>query len=789
LSKVRTLSRRFRTPGYALFGNLVSACVALIAAATLLSACNQFLPPAPPNDQQNAEPGVFDRVRSLDLLPRFPSEQQSSGATAARPKPVVYGGAEVPAISPPPAQPAASGDGFELNFENTPVATVAKVVLGDIMGVGYSIDPRIQGTVSLSSGRPVPRSDMIFVLENTLRLSGVALIRETVGYRLVPLGDAVGGGNLDQTAARAQPGYGVSVVPLQYVSAATLLKLLDSFATRPGIVRADTARNLLLIQGTGPERRAAIETALSFDVDWMRGQSVGIFPVQNSNPEPVIAELEKIMDSGEGGLSHNVVKFLPIARMNAILVVTRKPEFLKTAGNWISRLDSADTTRTGVHVYHVKFGEARQLARVLNDIFVGGSGSSNALDQAANQIAPGSGLSTTTSGERTGFGANQQQGSSGFGSTSGGLGSRSSGGGGSDGRGGFGATQSTLGADQNAGLDGRGIGAGGPPALPGVRITADIVHNALLIYASQENYRIIERTLVQVDRPQLQVAIDATIAEVDLNDNLSYGVQAFLQTTGGSISNIPASPPGQASTNAAGLVGAALNRAFPGFNLLLGPELSPNLILDALHAVTDVKILSNPSLVVIDNQVATLDVGNDVPITTASGSVLNSATSTSNTVVNTIDYRQTGIILRVAPRVNANGNVRLDIEQEISQVVAGSATAAGTTANTTPTISVRKVKSSVAVAAGQTVLLAGLIQESRTANRSGIPVLDQIPKVGDLFSDQNRQIARTELIIFIRPQIIRDSVDAHFVAEEMRTKLKGAIGTVGSDAVDSRILR
>jgi general secretion pathway protein D len=187
--------------------------------------------------------------------------------------------------------------------------------------------------------------------------------------------------------------------------------------------------------------------------------------------------------------------------------------------------------------------------------------------------------------------------------------------------------------------------------------------------------------------------------------------------------------------------------------------------------------------------VATLNVGNDVPITTASGSVLNSATSTSNTVVNTIDYRQTGIILRVAPRVNANGNVRLDIEQEISQVVAGAATAAGTTANTTPTISVRKVKSSIAVAAGQTVLLAGLIQESRTLNRSGIPVLDQIPKVGDLFSDQSRMIARTELIIFIRPQIIRDSVDAHFVAEELRTKLKGAIGTVGSGPVDSRILR
>ena len=139
------------------------------------------------------------------------------------------------------------------------------------------------------------------MLENALRLSGVALLKDVAGYRLVPLGDAVGAGNLDQTAGRVEPGYGITVVPLQHVSAATLLKLLDSFATRPGVVRADASRNLLLIQGSGPERRSAIETALSFDVDWMRGQSVGIFPVQNSNPEPVIAELEKILTLAKAG--------------------------------------------------------------------------------------------------------------------------------------------------------------------------------------------------------------------------------------------------------------------------------------------------------------------------------------------------------------------------------------------------------------------------------------------------------------------------------------------------------
>ena len=234
------------------------------------------------------------------------------------------------------------GEGYELNFENTPIAMVAKAVLGDILGVGYAVDPRVQGTISLSSGRAVPKSDLLYVLESVLRMNNIVLVRDgSANYRLIPLGDATGGGNTDSVAGHTEPGYGVSVVTLRHVSAAALVKLLDSFAVRPGQVRADPARNLLLIQGTGPERRNTMETALSFDVDWMRGQSVGIFPIQYSNPEPIIAELEKILDAGDGGLSQGNIKFQVMARMNGILVVTKKPDLLKAAETWIKRLDTS----------------------------------------------------------------------------------------------------------------------------------------------------------------------------------------------------------------------------------------------------------------------------------------------------------------------------------------------------------------------------------------------------------------------------------------------------------------
>ncbi len=348
-------------------------------------------------------PDVFDRIRSVDLLPRAPAPQEPNAGAPDRRQAAVYTGEAVTALAASNAQERIKsgdgGDGFELNFENTPVTTVAKVVLGDILGVGYTIDPRVQGTISLASGRPVPKADILFVLENALRVGNVVLVRETAGYRIVPLGEAIGSGNVDSDPARAEPGYGVSVVPLQYVSAQTLIKLLDSFATKPGTIRADAARNMLLIQGSGAERRSAIETVLSFDAEWMQGQSVGIFPVRNSTPEPIIAELEKIVDSGEGGLGQNLVKFQSIARMNSILVVARKPQLLKTAATWIKRLDNGDnTSSTSVRVYRVRYGEARQMAKVLNDIFLGSG--SGGLELPVNQIAPGSGAVATSSGDQ-----------------------------------------------------------------------------------------------------------------------------------------------------------------------------------------------------------------------------------------------------------------------------------------------------------------------------------------------------------------------------------------------------
>ena len=349
---------------------------------------------------------------------------------------------------------------------------------------------------------------MVYVLENALRITGVALIRDNRGYRLIPSADAVGSGSVDVARGRGGPeaGYGITVIPLYHLSAPNLLKLLDSFAAKSGSIRAEPGRNLLVVQGSSAERRSVLETVLSFDADWMRGQSVGIYPVQNSTPEPIISELEKIMDAGEGGLSHNLVKLQAIGRLNAILVVAAKPNLLRTAQTWIARLDRADTTMTGVRVYRVRYGEAKQLAGLLNDIFVGGRGAGVA-DTATNQIAPGGSSVVQSSIDR---------------SVPGQPGLRISGARTQPGAPPIGQRQDAVAPDSGTsgsqGSTGARGGDGGQGMLPGIRITADVVNNTLLIYANQESYRIIERTLRQLDRPQLQVAIEATIAEVTLNN-------------------------------------------------------------------------------------------------------------------------------------------------------------------------------------------------------------------------------------------------------------------------------
>ena len=754
---------------------------ALTTVGTLLvGACNTtYL-----EQGRDEPPNAADIMHAADLRPRYPQPTATVDTGGASP-PKAFSFFGSPASPPAASQPSkdveaeAGGDGvnaaaggYTLNFENAPVSQVAKSVLGDVLGVGYVIDPRAQGSISLSSGRPVEKKDMLYVLESALSANNLVMIRSASGYRIAPAND--GGVGAFDGSGSAEPGFGLTVIPLQYVSGTTLAKLLEGFATRPGAIRTDPSGKLLIVVGTGSERQSAMDTVRSFDVDWLRGQSVGMYPVQNSTPEPIVGELEKIMDSGDSGLGHGLVKFQPISRLNSILVVASKPELLRAASRWIYRLDEPSTSSASVKVYKVRYGDAKQIAQLLQQIFVTNGGVS--AESPTNEIAPGSGVKAMTAADRLTGGLSGLAAGGGGGSLGGAsLGGAASGGGGaspnssgpgSPGEGGnprsaaaqFGGVPV---AALNSELNALGQGGSGGPQLPNVRITADLINNSVLVYARPDEYKLIERTLIQLDRPKLQVAIDVTIAEVTLNDQLNYGVQFFL--AGGAVSNtvtgtIPSIANNIASNNtSSGTTGPGLTG---GLNIIAGNPASPRVVINALSAITDVKILSNPSLVVVDNGDASLEVGDQVPISTGSANVL----SANNAVVNTIDYKNTGVILHVQPHVNYNGSVMLDIDQLVSQP---------TGPTLTPTISTREVKSTISVVSGQTVLLAGMIQDNQTKSRGGVPILNQLPYVGAAFGTTDKSQVRTELIMFIRPQIIRDGADASMVAEELRSKMRG----------------
>jgi general secretion pathway protein D len=722
-------------------------------------------------------PDVGDQVRGLDLSPRFPTTVDETSSTRDPSQPLIFPGAE---NDPEPqqdqntytrvasAQPGAVlvGQGVEMNFEGADIKAVAKTLLGDVLKLNVLVDPRVQGNVTLASVGAIPRKDLLSAFESALRMSNAAIVREGSLVKIVPLAEA--GGNASVSMGAGQPGFGVSIVPLRYVSASTVAKTAEGFLSRPGAMRVIPSRNLVLIQGTTAERQSALDLIATFDVEWLRNQSVAVYPLKSTSPETMIGELERIFESSDGGLGQGVVRFQPISRMNAVMAVTRNPKLLTEMTQWVQRLDRSDTTGTTLRTYRLKNGSAPKVAKILNDIFAG-SRSGATSDTPTNQLAPGTqaaksrldsldqGKTTTASGSsgvqnasNRGSGKNNQISAA------------------------FDAFADRKDDEESTGAT--TTGGSGRPLFQNVRITADTTNNAIVVYSNQEDYRVIERALRDVDRPRLQVAIDATVAEITLTDDLRFGVQYFLTSKDvgagsnkGSIGLLNA-----AQTTAQS---ALLQRVTPGLNFLIGSEALPRVILNALSTVTDVKVLSSPSIVAMDNQPALLQVGDEVPITTSTATLLTSSTTPT---VNTIEMRNTGVILKVLPHINANGAIQLEIDQEISNVVNPDQQ------TLTPTIAQRRVHSAVAVVSGQTVLLAGLISEREQLSKSGIPGLRDIKFLGDLLGNTTGTKQRSEIIIFIRTRLMRNSIDAASVTEEFREKLqlmRSARGVVEGAAV------
>jgi general secretion pathway protein D len=696
------------------------------------------------------------------------------------------------------AQPrkAASGDGaVTFNFENQPVQAVVKAILGDLLKQNYTIVPGVQGNVSFSTSEPVDSSQAIPILETLLSWTNNALVMRDGQYVVMPAKDAAGGNLVPSLNAVApQGGLQARLYPLRFISATEMQKLIKPFARTDAVLLADSSRNVIVISGTSAELDNYQRTIHTFDVDWLRGMSVGVFSLQHANVSELGGQLDQMFGpKGDTPLA-GMVRFLPIERTNAIVVISSQPQYLQEVGDWITKIDRGGGNEPELFVYDVRNLKASDMAQYLGQIYTNGGGAGG----NAGKVGPGLNGSTLGTDNANGN-------ASGMGSTAGSFGSSTSVngvGGGFGSAGGFGnsstpgsfgstGTSGTPSAFGNTGASGgaaggmSSFGSSNPNGSNGgagqqyvsedgsIRISSVDTNNQLLVRARPSQWKEIEQAIKRLDNVPLQVQIEMRILEVDLTGQLEFGVQWYLQglansvptyDSSGNVIGATSAYPGAHRQISLGS-GGNQYQGEPLFYSFLSSSGKFQVAIRALETNGNTKTLSAPSLVVLNNQVAHIQVGDQVPINQTS-IVTGLGTTTAGSTASSVTYQPTGVILDVQPRVNPGGLVYLNVQQQVSNTT-GAANAQGNF-----TIQQRAVGTQIAVQSGQTVLLGGLIQQNENSTDTGIPGLNRVPILGRLFGTTNHSRNRTELIVLITPRVITSSEEAKQVTDEYQRKFE-----------------
>nr|WP_295772479.1 type II secretion system secretin GspD [Rhodoferax sp.] len=701
-------------------------------------------------------------VAPISSVDKTVMQVESAPVPALQKKTVVDDGTRVipgTGIFVKPANIAAAPAGPQdivLNFEGADLREVVRVVMGDMLNENYTIDPKVNGTVTIHTSQAINRAAVTPILETVLRMNGAAMVKENGSYKIGPLNSALRGSTTPQLGA-LQPGYSVQIVQLQYIAAREMSKILEPLLPEGSILRVDENRNLLMLAGGEGEMRHALETVGVFDLDWLAGMSVGLFTLKSTDVKSIMPELELLFGDKSKSPFAGLLRVIPIERMNAVFIVSPRPQYLEQAKVWVERLDrNGGKSGTRLYVYPVQNGNAEKIAALLSQVI----GGKNVPSTPAATVAPGlTGATLQSSGSSTGGGVGGSANASG-GASAGGVSISATS-----------ATNTSPGVMASGTGEALGLGAGST-----IKVIADRDNNSLLILANGAEYEKIEEAIKKLDVVPRQVLVEVTIAEVTLSGALTYGLEWFFNSnnnlsgrlfnTDKKISALPSDPSGTAVTPL--LPFSAVWRATGG---------NVTAVLSALASNTKVNILSSPHIMVTDNQTARINVGQSVPVAGAS-------TVTGTSVITSVSYVDTGVVLSVRPHINSGGLVTLEVSQEVSDVQVGLTT----DGLASPTINKRSAQTMVAVQSGDTMVLAGLIKDDKTAGSSGIPLLSDIPVVGALFGAKADTNNRRELIITITPRVVNDNQQARDVTAEFRKKLTGmqklnpaAAGGVKSD--------
>ncbi len=600
------------------------------------------------------------------------------------------------------------GSGVALNFERASIREVVSVVLGDILKQTYIVEPGVEGEVTINSSDPIPRSSLIPTLESLLQTQGAVLYQDDTGsYRVAARANLKGRGFVPSTS-ELKPGYNMQVVPLRYIPVAEMQKILEPLAAPDAFVRVDTNRNILVLAGTSSELANLMATIRTFDVDVLSGMSVGLYKVKNVEAQIVAKNLDALFGESGNSPMAGMIKIMPIEHMNSIMIISANPDYLKKMKRWVDRFDkSGPVEGQQLYVYKVQNGDAEHLAGMLSQIFSGKTGSKKPNGTLPSSLAPG--LDEATVGETSQEAKAKTL------------------------LGGAAGSEGGVSINQNA----------------EVKIVADKANNSLMILSSKGVYEQIQQALRRIDIMPMQVQVEATIMEVTLNESMEHGLQWYLRNNRGTFGGL-------------GLGGLDDGTKPGGFSFTLtGGASGITGVVNALARESDVKVISSPSVLVLDNQTAEIRVGDQQPIYTSS-----SQSESGQVLIQDVQYKDTGVSLSVTPHVNANGLVKMDISQDITDV------GEEDTVTGNRSFLQRKIKSNIAVQSGETIVLGGLIRENKSHSDAGVPVLRNLPIVGNVFKNKSINGKRTELLILITPTAIKDQSDLVRTGTEMRERMK-----------------
>jgi len=725
----------------------LSTGFAVLAAASLTlralpPAAQQAGPPAPQATQAN--PPVPQASQAKPPAPQ---------ASQAGPRPTKPGQPEppsplqtppasqtTPAEQAPPAAPAAvkgrAGVGFRL--ENADLLQFVSLVAEELK-LNYVVDPAVRGAVTISTSGDLKPEDLLPILETVLKMNGATAIKTGNFYRIVPLATAPRnplGISTEASGARL-PGDErilMQIIPLKFVFAADMAKILTPFLSEGGTVAVHEAGNTLILVDDSLNIKRLMEILQQFDNSSFGAQRVRLLPVHNNVASALVPELEAIFSTY--ALSNGTpLRFVPLDRINGILVASADPAAFDEVEHWVAKLDQpAAPNGIQTFVYKVQYSEAGRLVSLLNALRGtggggGGGGGGGAFGEATSRGTGGGGRGLASGGGGMGSASEQQQT----------LQSRSS------------ETTPGMGAFSPAG----GEGTTTAPEKR-LRIITDPVSNSIIVQSTAQEYAEIARTIEKLDVVPRQVLIEARVYEVDITGDLSFGLTYALQQRGtatGFLGDYGVSSPSSLTASA---------------GIVIGQTRQLMAFLTASENRSRVKTLSAPTVLTTDSTEARIQVGSSVPVLTSQGLAVGGQIAGNSLYTSTVQNVDTGIILTVTPRITSTGLVSLSINQDISNEVPPPATSG----IQSPSFLKRSVSTHAVAQDGQTIALGWLISYTYNKTVNRIPLLGDIPWLGMLFGSTSYNTTETELIVLLTPRIISTLPAANAATLELEDKLK-----------------